>query len=79
MKTTVEIPDALFREARAYAASRKLSFKQVIEAGLRNVLEKGRQPKGRFRLRDGSFGSQGLAADGDWQTIRRIIYEGRGE
>jgi len=79
MKTTVEIPDALFREARAYAASRKLSFKQVIEAGLRNVLENGRQPKKRFRLRDGSFGSQGLAADGDWQTIRRIIYEGRGE
>lgn len=79
MKTTVEIPDALFRDVRAYATSRQLTFKQVIEAGLRNVLEDSRQPKKRFRLRDGSFGGQGLATDGDWSAVRRIIYEGRGE
>jgi hypothetical protein len=79
MKTTVEIPDALFREVRVYAASRNLSFKQVMEAGLRKVLEEGRRQKKRFRLRDGSFGGQGMAIDGDWATIRRRIYEGHGE
>jgi hypothetical protein len=79
MKTTVEIPDALFREVRAYAAGRNLSFKQVIETGLRKVLEEGRRQKKPFRLRDGSFGGQGMTIEGDWPTIRRMIYEGRGE
>jgi len=79
MKTTVEIPDSLFREARAYADSKGIPFRQVIEEGLRVVLQAKRHRPKRFRLRDGSYGGQGLQADLSWPEIRALIYQGRGE
>ncbi|MCU1339643.1 MAG: hypothetical protein JWO19_5224 [Bryobacterales bacterium] len=38
MKTTVDLPDSLFREAKACAESRGVSFRQMIEEGLRAVI-----------------------------------------
>ena len=38
MKTTVEIPDELYRKAKAEAALRGRKFKDLIEEGLRSVL-----------------------------------------
>jgi hypothetical protein len=79
MKTTVEIPDALFQEAKELADSRGVPFRQVVEEGLRTIIQQGRQPPKRFRLRDGSFGGQGRQADLAWSDIRAAIYQGRGE
>ncbi len=39
MKTTVEIPDELFRRAKATAALRGRKFKDLVEEGLRRVVE----------------------------------------
>jgi hypothetical protein len=39
MKTTVELPDDLFRRAKAVAALRGRKFKDLVEEGLRRVLE----------------------------------------
>ncbi len=39
MKTTVELPDELFRRAKAAAALRGRRLKDMIEEGLRLVLE----------------------------------------
>jgi len=39
MKTTVEVPDDLYRRAKAEAALRGLKLKDMIEEGLRLVLE----------------------------------------
>jgi hypothetical protein len=39
MKTTVELPDPLYRQAKAEAALRGLRLKDLVEAGLRLVLE----------------------------------------
>lgn len=39
MKTTVEVPDGLFREAKAYAARHGMPVREVFELGLRLVLE----------------------------------------
>ncbi|MGA3004172.1 MAG: hypothetical protein ABSE20_20870 [Acetobacteraceae bacterium] len=39
MKTTVELPDPLYRQAKAVAALRGLKLKDLVEAGLRLVLE----------------------------------------
>lgn len=39
MKATVEIPDHLFRQAKAAAALRGRKFKDLVEEGLRHVLE----------------------------------------
>lgn len=39
MKTTVELPDALYRQAKAEAALRGRKLKDLVEEGLRIVLE----------------------------------------
>ena len=48
MKTTVELPDALYRQAKAEAALRGRRLKDLVEEGLRLVLDappdKTRQP-----------------------------------
>jgi hypothetical protein len=38
MRTTVDIPDELYREAKARAALDGIRFRDLIEAGLRAVL-----------------------------------------
>jgi hypothetical protein len=79
MKTTVEISDPLLARARKLAARRGTTVRALIEEGLRHVVARNRAP-GRFKLRDASFGSGGLRpeAQGGWDRIRDIAYEGRG-
>jgi hypothetical protein len=73
MKTTVEIADPLFEEARALADREHTTLRALIEEGLRAVLAGKTQTK-PFKLRDMTFrGCQGLSpefADGDWSRIR---------
>jgi hypothetical protein len=80
MKTTVEIPDPLAKEAKAVARRDKTTLRALIETGLRQALRERRR-KDRFRLRDASFRGNGLQPefrDGDWQRVREAAYEGRG-
>jgi hypothetical protein len=79
VKTTVEIADSLFEEARACAESQGVSFRHLVEEGLRTVVAKKRKPAARFRLRDASFGRAGAATRISWPEVRATIYEGRGE
>jgi hypothetical protein len=44
MKTTVEVPDDLYRRAKAEAALRGRKLKDLIEEGLRLVLDTRRSP-----------------------------------
>ena len=54
MKTTVEIADALLREAERIAAKEPITVRALLEEGLRRTLEDyGSKP--RFRLRDASL------------------------
>jgi hypothetical protein len=78
MKTTVELPDALLLGAKRYAAAHGQTLKEVIEAGLRDVLASDRSGRRPFRLKRGAFQGKGLAQDLDWKQIRGKIYEGRG-
>jgi hypothetical protein len=50
MKTTVEVPDDLYRRAKAVAALRGRKLKDLIEEGLRLVLEVPREKQGRPSL-----------------------------
>ena len=77
MKTTVEIPDALFRDAKEYAVHHGIPLREVFERGLRSVLA-GPEPGRRFRLRTVTTKGEGMVCDPDWQTIRSLIYEGHG-
>ena len=45
MKTTVEMPDDLYRRAKAEAALRGCKFRELVEEGLRMVLETPRKTR----------------------------------
>ncbi len=79
MKTTVEISDSLFLEAKMTAQARGVTLKQLVEQGLRWAIREHREPRKPFKLRDGSVNGEGLVADLSWPEIRAMIYEGRGE
>jgi predicted component of type VI protein secretion system len=50
MKTTVEVPDELYRQAKAEAALRGRKLRDLIEEGLRLVLETPRGSRRRPSL-----------------------------
>lgn len=76
MKTTVEVSDTLFRAARAHCASHGITFRVLIEAGLRQQIEQP-EPKEPFRL--GTFGFRGEGQQvHNWGEIRGLLYEGHG-
>jgi hypothetical protein len=59
MKTTVEVPDDLYRRAKSEAALRGRKLKDLIEEGLRLVLEGPRQaprPSSLTGLMEGACG-----------------------
>lgn len=81
MKTTVEISDALLDDAKRLAAREGTTLRQLIEDGLRRVLGERKAKRGRFRLRDASFGGKGLTPEfreAGWEKIRDEIYDGHG-
>jgi hypothetical protein len=80
MKTTLDISDALLRDARKLAAREGTTLRALVEQGLRQVVvEKKRKPT--FRLRKASFKGDGLRPeleDAGWDRLRDLVYEGRG-
>jgi hypothetical protein len=80
MKTTLDIADPLLREARKIAVRERTTLRELVEQGLRRVIEE-RARKPAFRLRKASVKGHGLRpelADGGWDRLRDLIYEGRG-
>lgn len=81
MKTTIELPDSLFAQARRHADAHGMTMKALIEQGLRAVMA-DKKEQAPFKLRDGSFhGGSGLTPEfqnASWEQIRDAIYEGRG-
>jgi len=80
MKTTIELPDPLFAQARRYADTHKVTMKSLIEQGLRKVMAEKKAEK-PFKLRDGSVNGNGLTPEfqnATWEQFRDAIYEGRG-
>jgi hypothetical protein len=81
MKTTIEISDALLREARKLAARRGLTLRSLVERGLRRVITEENQNKDAFKLRSATFKGRGLQAElrgASWEKIRDLVYENRG-
>ena len=80
MKTTIELPDSLFAQARRHADAHGMTMKALIEQGLRAVMAEKKE-EAPFKLRDGSVGGNGLTPEfqnASWEQIRDAIYEGRG-
>jgi hypothetical protein len=77
VKITVEIHDALFTAVKKYAAAHGLTFRELIETSLRHTLEKQSSARKPFRLRKVTFNGKGQRVR-DGETIRALIYQGRG-
>lgn len=80
MKTTVELPDTLLRDAKRVALREKTTVRALIERGLRSVVG-ARRSRERFVLRQAGFRGDGLVAGrslSDWESIRDLSYSERG-
>jgi Arc/MetJ family transcription regulator len=80
MKTTVEISDPLLQRAKRLAAKENTTLRELVEAGLRRVLEE-RSSRRQFVLRDVRVHGQGLQPEfrgTSWDQIRNAAYRGRG-
>lgn len=64
MKTTVELPDPLYRRAKAEAALRGRKLKDLIEEGLRLVLDSPRPKSRRPSLAKLMQGARGVVDSG---------------
>jgi predicted component of type VI protein secretion system len=64
MKTTVEVPDDLYRRAKAQAALQGRKLKDLVEEGLRRVLEVPAETKQRPRLAALMKGARGIVDSG---------------
>jgi hypothetical protein len=77
MRTTVEIADAIRREARKLASRAGTTLSVLIERGLRHVISEGIH-KRPFRFGAVTSGGQGLPPelkDASWDEIRDRSYE----
>jgi hypothetical protein len=80
MKTTVEISDALLRQARKLAAREGVTLRALVERGLHRVIAETGQGT-PFTLRRASFKGKGLAPElneASWDRLRDLAYQGRG-
>jgi len=80
MKTTIQIPDSLLKEARKLANEEHTTLKSLMEEGLRRIVSE-RKRRGSFNLRKATFKGKGLQprlAGATWDQIRDLSYEGRG-
>ena len=80
MKTTIQIPDSLFEEARRLAEREHTTLKALVEHALRRTLAE-RKRREKFHLRKATFKGKGLqpaVAGASWEQIRELSYEGRG-
>ena len=80
MKTTIQIPDSFFEEARKLAHGQRTTLKALVIEGLRRVVSE-RKRRTRFRFRKATFKGNGLQphlTGASWGQIRELSYEGRG-
>jgi predicted component of type VI protein secretion system len=64
MKTTVELPDDLYRRAKAMAALRGRKLKDLVEEGLRHVLKAPRRSERRRGLTELTKRARGVIDSG---------------
>jgi hypothetical protein len=80
MKTTVELPDGLLRDAKRMALRERTTVRALIERGLRTVIDQ-RRTAAPFVLRTASYRGDGLVTGRslrDWDSIRDLAYSERG-
>jgi hypothetical protein len=81
MKTTIDIADSLFEQARLVAKREEITMRALIEEGLAIALARHASSKTPFKLKQIKFGDGGFQPGfegADWGKMRDTIYEDRG-
>ena len=76
MKTTIELSDEVLTRAKRQALREGKTLREVVEHALRQQLD-ATTPDRSFRLKRHAFKGKGLqpgGVEGDWQSIRDVIY-----
>ena len=77
MRTTLELPDTLFKRAQKLARARGVPFRALVAEALQKLLT-AQAPAEQYRLPDTTFGGDGLVdglPDLQWDRIRHLVYE----
>ena len=72
VKTQVQIPDHLFREAKRIASESEMSFAHVVRLGLEMVVlarPAGRQPASQWKVPKGKNMGLPLVAEDRWTEL----------
>ena len=80
MKTTIDLSDSLLEEAKALARARGITLRELVEAGLHEVVDEARHQV-RVTYRRHTVKGNGLqpgVREGDWEQIRSLAYERHG-
>ena len=85
MKTTVELSEGIFRQVKDLARRDKTTIRQILESALGLYLREKDRNEPEYRYQSNSFKGEGVyegvyegIQEGKWDTIRSLIYEGRG-
>lgn len=75
MKTTIDLPDGLFRRVKDLAQSEGVSMRELMIDGLMSEVERRStsQPRPDFVFR--TFGGSGLSPDVDPATLTELAYD----
>lgn len=77
MRTTLELPDPLFKKAQKLARARGVPFRALVAEALQRLL-KAETPVEAYRLPDTTFGGDGLVeglSDLQWDRVRHLVYD----
>ncbi len=77
MRTTLELPDPLFKRAQRLARARGVPFRALVAEALQKLLT-AQSPAGRFKLPDTTFGGDGLVEglqDLQWERISSLVHD----
>jgi hypothetical protein len=80
MKTTIELPDSLVKQARQVARAEGSTLRALVEEGLQHAL-RVRSRRERKSLDFPVYGGSGLTdafSDARWADIRDAVYRGWG-
>ena len=77
MKTTVDIANDLLLRAKELAQKEQITLRQLIEEGLREMLDRASRNKKKLVVKTVVFTGKGLQPefkDAGWDAIRDAIY-----
>lgn len=77
MRTSLDLPDPLFKRAQKLARARGVPFRALVAEALQNLLM-AQGPAKQFRLTDTTFGGDGLVEgldDLQWERISSLVHD----